>query len=222
MENKKNPNADLRRKTGLHLNVGLVISLALVIMAFEWKFYGQGPLVELGAVPDDFDELMEIPPTVHIPPPPKVQQPSIITVPDEIDIEEEIPFTLDIESSEEMVLEDYVFEEPKEEIAEVVFRIVEEQPAPVGGYSAFYEYIGKKLKYPAQARRMDIEGKVFIEFIVDKDGSITEVTVMKGIGGGCDEEAVRVIKSSPKWKPGKQRGQPVKVKMVVPITFKLG
>jgi protein TonB len=222
MDEKKNPNADLRRKTGLHLNVGLVISLALVIMAFEWKFYGDGPLVELGTVPDDFDELMEIPPTVQIPPPPKVQQPSIIAVPDEIDIDEEIPFTLDIESDEEMVLEDYELEEPKEEVADVVFRIVEEQPSPVGGYSAFYEYIGKKLKYPAQARRMGIEGKVFIEFIVDKDGSITEVTVMKGIGGGCDEEALRVIKAAPKWKPGKQRGQPVKVKMVVPITFKLG
>ena len=222
MENKKNPNADLRRKTALHLNVGLVISLALVIMAFEWKFYGSGPLVELGAVPDNFDELVEIPPTVQIPPPPKVQQPSIITVPDEVDIEEDIPFTLDIETSEEMILGDYEFEEPKEEVAEVVFRIVEEQPSPIGGYSVFYEYIGKKLRYPAQARRMGIEGKVFIEFIVDKDGSIKEVTVKKGIGGGCDEEALRVIKAAPKWKPGKQRGQPVKVRMIVPITFKLG
>lgn len=222
MDEKKNPNADLTRKIGLHLNVGLVISLALVIMAFEWKFYGDGPLVDLGTVPDEFDELMEIPPTVQNPPPPKVQQPCIITVPDEIDINEEIPFTLDIETSEDMVLEDYKFEEPKEEVAEVVFRIVEEQPAPIGGYSAFYEYISKKLKYPAQARRMGIEGKVFVEFIVDKDGSITDVTLMKGIGGGCDEEAIRIIKASPKWKPGKQRGQPVKVKMTVPIVFKLG
>jgi protein TonB len=69
---------------------------------------------------------------------------------------------------------------------------------------------------------MGIEGKVFVEFIVDKDGSITEVTVMKGIGSGCDEEAIRVIKAAPKWNPGKQRGQPVKVKLIVPITFKLG
>jgi protein TonB len=199
MDEKKNPNADLTRKIGLHLNVGLVISLALVIMAFEWKFYDSGSLVDLGNVPEDFDEIMEIPPTVQIPPPPKVQQPKIITIPDEKDIEPEIEYTLDIETSEEMIIEEFEFEEPKEEVANIVFRIVEEQPAPIGGYSAFYEYISKKLKYPAQARRMGIEGKVFVEFIVDKDGSITEVTVMKGIGSGCDEEAIRVIKAAPKF-----------------------
>ena len=222
MEEKKNQKVDLKRKIGLHFNVGLVLSLALVIMAFEWKFYENGGLVDIGKVPDAFDELMEIPPTVQTPPPPPTPQPNIVSVPNKIDIEEEIPFTLDIESSEEMIIEDYHFEKPKEEVADEVFRIVEEQPSPMGGYSAFYEYIGKKLKYPAQARRLGIEGKVFVEFIVDKDGSITDVTIMKGIGGGCDEEAVRVIKDSPKWNPGKQRGRPVKVKLIVPITFKLG
>jgi protein TonB len=87
---------------------------------------------------------------------------------------------------------------------------------------AFYEYVGKKLKYPAQARRMNIEGKVFVEFVVNRDGSLVDVKVMKGIGAGCDEEAVRVIQSAPAWKPGKQRGKPVRQRMVLPITFKLG
>lgn len=222
MEEKKNPKIDLRKRKGLHMNVGLVLSLALVIMAFEWKFYGEGGIVDLENPTTEFDELIDVPPTVHKPPPPPVQQPEIISVQDEENIVEEIEYTFEIESNEEMVLEDYKFEEPKEEEVDIVFRIVEEQPSPVGGYSAFYEYIGKKLKYPAQARRMGIEGKVFVEFIIDKDGSITEVKLMKGIGGGCDEEAIRVIKAAPKWKPGKQRGQPVKVKLVVPITFKLG
>jgi protein TonB len=77
------------------------------------------------------------------------------------------------------------------------------------------------MKYPAQARRMGIEGKVFVEFVVDKDGTLTEVKTVKGIGAGCDEEAVRVIQSAPKWKPGKQRGRPVKVRMILPIIFKL-
>ena len=87
---------------------------------------------------------------------------------------------------------------------------------------AFYEFVQKKLKYPSQARRMGIEGKVFVQFVVDKAGNITEVTTVRGIGAGCDEEAVRVIKDSPQWKPGKQRGKSVKVRMILPITFKLG
>jgi len=224
MEAKKNPKADLNKKTGLFLNIGLVVSLLLVIMAFEWKFYEDGELMDLGQVSDEFEDVMEIPPTEQPPPPPpKIQQPEIIEVPDEEEIEEEIEVDLDVEITEETVVEDIVFDEPvEEEVAEEIFTIVEDQPQPKGGMAAFYEYIGKKLKYPAQARRMGIEGKVFVEFVVDKDGTITDVKAIKGIGAGCDEEAIRVIRASPKWNAGKQRGRPVKVRMILPITFKLG
>ena len=155
-------------------------------------------------------------------PPPKIQQPQIIEVPDEEEIEEEIEVDLDIEITEETIIEDFEFDEPAEEEAEEIFTIVEDQPAPKGGMAAFYEYVSKNMKYPAQARRMGIEGKVFVQFIVDKDGSITEVQAIKGIGAGCDEEAIRVLKNAPKWNPGKQRGRPVKVRMILPIIFKLG
>ena len=224
MEAKKNPKADLNKKTGLFLNIGLVVSLLLVIMAFEWKFYEDGELMDLGQVSDEFEDVMEIPPTEQPPPPPpKIQQPEIIEVPDEEEIEEEIEVDLDVEITEETVVEDIVFDEPvEEEVADEIFTIVEDQPQPKGGMAAFYEYIGKKLKYPAQARRMGIEGKVFVEFVVDKDGTITDVKAIKGIGAGCDEEAIRVIQASPKWNAGKQRGRPVKVRMILPITFKLG
>lgn len=224
MEAKKNPKADLSKKTTLFLNIGLVISLSLVIMAFEWKFYDDGELMDLGQVSDEFEDVMEIPPTEQPPPPPpKIQQPEIIEVPDEEEIEEEIEVDLDVEITEETVVEDIVFDEPvEEEVADEIFTIVEDQPSPKGGMAAFYEYVGKKLKYPAQARRMGIEGKVFVEFIVDKDGTITNVKAIKGIGAGCDEEATRVIQNAPKWNPGKQRGRPVKVRMILPITFKLG
>ena len=100
--------------------------------------------------------------------------------------------------------------------------VVEDQPEPQGGMQAFYEYVGKNLKYPSQARRMGIEGKVFVQFVVNTDGTLTDVQAIKGIGAGCDDEAVRVVKTAPKWKPGKQRGKPVRVRMVLPITFKLG
>ena len=224
MEPKKNPQADLDRKTGLFFNLGLAISLLLVITAFEWKFYDEGSLVDLGQVDDNFEDLMEIPPTEQPPPPPPViQQPEIIEVPDEEEIEEEIEVNLDVEITENTVIEDVVFEEaPAEEVADEVFTIVEDQPEPRGGMGAFYQYVNKNIKYPNQARRMNIEGKVFVQFVIDKEGNITEVQAVKGIGAGCDEEAVRVIQNAPKWKPGKQRGRPVKVRMILPITFKLG
>lgn len=224
VENKKNPGADLTKKTGMFLNIGLVISLALVIMAFEWRFYDDGSQVNLGASSEQFDDLMDIPQTEQTPPPPpKIQQPEIIEVPDEEEIEEEIEVDLDVEMTEETIIEDVVFDDaPVEEEAEEIFTIVEDQPAPKGGMQAFYQYVAKKLKYPAQARRMGIEGKVFVQFVVDKDGTITDVKAVKGIGAGCDAEAVRVIGGAPKWKPGKQRGRPVKVRMILPITFKLG
>jgi protein TonB len=224
MESKKSPKADLTKKTGLFFNIGLVITLALVIAAFEYPVYDENTVDLKNAIDDNFEDIMEIPPTEQPPPPPpEIQQPDIVEVPDEEEIEEEIEFNLDVEVTEETVIEEIVFEEePQEEVSEEVFTIVEDQPTPRGGMAAFYEYVQKNLKYPAQARRMGIEGKVFVQFVVDKDGSITEVTSVKGIGAGCDEEAVRVLKQAPKWNPGKQRGRAVKVRMILPITFRLG
>ena len=224
VENKKNPKADLTRTTGLFFNVGLVVTLLLVIFAFEKKVYDDGSEVNLHAEAEDFEDLMDIPQTQQPPPPPpKKIQPEIIEVPDEEEIEEEIEIDLDVEMTEETVIEEVVFEEaPEDEEVEEIFTIVEDQPQPNGGMAAFYQYVSKKMKYPAQARRMGIEGKVFVQFVVDKDGTLTEVKAVKGIGAGCDEEAVRVIQGAPRWKPGKQRGRAVKVRMILPITFKLG
>ncbi len=224
MELKKKPEADLNLKSGMFLNLGLVISIGIVLTAFAWPTYDEGDLMNLGQVQDNFEDLMEVPPTEQPPPPPPViQQPEIIEVPDEEEIEEEIEVNLDVEINEETVIEEIIMDDaPEEEEADEIFTIVEEQPTPDGGMGAFYQFVRKNLKYPSQARRMGIEGKVFVQFVVDKDGTITEVAAIKGIGAGCDEEAIRVLKNHPKWKPGKQRGRPVKVRMVIPITFKLG
>jgi len=224
MVEKKSPQVDVTKKSGLYINIGLVVSLLLVITAFEWKFYDDGSLADLGAVTDDFEEMLDIPPTEQPPPPPpKIQQPEIIEVPDEEEIEDEIEVNLDVEITEDEAIEELVFEEPvEEEVADEVFTIVEQQPVYPGGMGAFYEFVQKKLKYPSQARRMGIEGKVFVQFVVDKQGNITEVTTVRGIGAGCDQEAEKVIRASPKWKAGKQRGKAVKVRMILPITFKLG
>ena len=104
---------------------------------------------------------------------------------------------------------------------DVIHDIVESMPSFEGGITEFYKFVGNNLKYPAQARRMGIEGKVFVHFIIDKDGSLSDIKVVRGIGAGCDEEVVRIVQKSPKWNPGKQRGRPVRVRMMLPITFKL-
>ncbi|HLF33854.1 MAG TPA: TonB family protein [Cyclobacteriaceae bacterium] len=224
MELKKNPEVDVHRKSTLFLNIGLVVSLLAVITAFEWKFYDDGKRMDLGKLDENFEEMLEIPPTEQPPPPPpKIQQVEIIEVEDDKEIEEDLKIDLDIEVTEETKVVPVVVDAPvEEEDVEEIFTIVEQQPTPSGGMAAFYEYVSKKIKYPSQARRMNIEGRVFVEFVVDKDGSLTEVKSIKGIGAGCDEEAVRVIQNAPKWAPGKQRGRPVKVRMVLPIIFKLG
>ncbi len=105
--------------------------------------------------------------------------------------------------------------------ADEVFTVVEDQPTPPDGMKSFYEYVSTNLKYPIEARQKGIEGKVFVQFVVDKDGSLINVETVKGIGAGCDEEAVRVLQNATAWNPGMQRGRAVRVRMVLPITFSL-
>jgi protein TonB len=109
-------------------------------------------------------------------------------------------------------------EEPKEE---QVFVMVEQQPEYPGGEKAMYGFLSKNINYPAAATRANISGRVTVQFVVEKDGSIGTVKVLKGIGFGCDEEAVRVIKSMPKWSPGKQNGRAVRVYYTIPVVFQL-
>ena len=102
-----------------------------------------------------------------------------------------------------------------------VFTVLDTQPQPQSGLKSFYEYIGANLKYPEQARKEGVQGKVFVEFVVDKDGKLIDVKAVKGIGAGCDQEAVRVIKEAPAWEPAKVVDMPVRVKMILPITYNL-
>jgi protein TonB len=228
MELKKNPKVDLARQSGLFFNMGLIVSLVLVLAAFEWKFYEDLQKVELGQLTDEFTEMEEIPITEMPPPPPPVlQQPEIVEVPDEEEIKQDIEMNLDVDVKQEVQVSapvkiDAPPPPPVEEEKDEVFMIVEDQPTFEGGMEAFYKFVGKNIEYPKQARRMGVEGKVFVQFVVDKDGGLNDIKVIKGIGAGCDEEAIRVLKESPKWKPGKQRGRPVKVRMSLPISFKLG
>ena len=221
---KKHWSVDITKYHGVINRVGFILSIGLILLAFEFPEFEEASIVDLGTLEVEMEEQIEIPPTEQKPPPPpKVTLPEIVEVPDEEEIEEEIEVELDVEIDEETVIEEVVeVEEPEvEEEVDKVFTIVEDQAAPEGGLTAFYKYIGKNLEYPRQAKRMGVQGRVILQFIVDKDGSITNVEVLRGIGAGCDEEAMRILKESPKWKPAKQRGRPVKQKMTFPINFKL-
>lgn len=224
LEIKKNPNVDLTNKRGLIFSISLLITLSMMLFAFEWKQYDRS-IVELTAKQTNvFEPMVEVPST-EIPPPPEivVQQPQLVAVPDEEEIEQEIKFIFDVEVTAETKVEEYKpIEIPKiEEESDEIFLVVEENAQPRGGIGEFYKYVAENIKYPGQARRMRVEGRVYVEFVVGKDGKIFDATTVKGIGAGCDEEAERIIMSAPAWNPAKQRGKPVKQRMVLPITFKL-
>ena len=102
-----------------------------------------------------------------------------------------------------------------------VFEKVEDMPEFPGGEQAMMDFVSKNVVYPKEAQEKGISGRVMVNFIVEKDGSVNEVKIVRGIGGGCDEEAVRVVKAMPKWKPGKEKGKPVRVSYIMPIFFKL-
>ena len=139
---------------------------------------------------------------------------------DDVEVED-VEINAEVDQNE--VIEEYVAPEVEEEEIEEaeIFTVVEEMPEFPGGMAKLAEYLAKNIKYPQLARESGIQGRVFINFVVENDGSVTNVKVMRSLGGGCDEEAVRVVKSMPKWKPGKQRGKPVRVSYNLPVNFKL-
>lgn len=219
MESKKNPKLDYQKKSALFFNIGLVLSLLLVISAFEWKINERTVVVDR---PASFvgDPILSPPITNITPPKPKVQVINLIEVIDEKEIDvPDFEVVVDIEGGTDIEPE-VIFDEPVE-VAEETLIFAETMPSFIGGIGEFYKFVGKHLKYPSQARRLGIEGKVFVNFVVDKDGNLSDINVVKGIGAGCDAEVIRIIRMSPKWNPGKQRGRPVKVQMMMPITFQL-
>jgi protein TonB len=225
MEAKKSPSADVNAHVKLYRSLGLMISLSLVVTAFEWKNY-DAPVVELQSRnTNTFEQTLEIPPTEQAPPPPPVlTQAQIIEVADETEIKDELKVSFDLEITEDTKVESIVIPAPAPDVEETeqIFTIVEQSAYPKGGLAGFYQYVKDNIRYPAQAKRMAIQGRVFVEFVISKDGSSTDVHVVKGIGAGCDEEAVRIVAGSPSWNPGRQRGKPVHQRYTLPIIFKMG
>jgi len=224
MEAKKTPKADLRRKYGLFFNIGLLTSMGLALAAFEFKSYSAIPNKDLDPKSEVFPDILDIPITIQkLPPPPKIEQPIIEEVPNDEDIEKKLEVEIDFDLNDAPVIENIAIDDapPVKDEADEIMDFAEKMPEFPGGLKAWGKFLNDNLKYPSQARRMGIEGTVYLVFVVNTDGSIQDISIMRGADGGLSEEAIRVVKKSPNWKPGLQRGRPVRVKMRLPIKFKL-
>ncbi len=225
MEVKKSPKADLENKKSIFMQLGLVITLAIIFIAFEWTTTDvEASQFEIVEDVEAEEEIMPITRQEEVKPPPPPPPPKVADVlnivEDDVEIEEE----LDIEDTEmeedtevdfaELTMEEEVDDAP-------VFFIVEDMPEFPGGEMELRKYIAKTVQYPVIAQENNIQGRVYVSFVVSKTGDVTEVKIARGVDPNLDKEAIRVVQKMPKWKPGKQRGKAVKVSYTVPINFVL-
>lgn len=227
MELKKNPKADLEKRRGLFLEIGLVVILAAVLVAFEVKSYdaeeAEAFQREVAEEPEEViiqTDIQEPPP----PPPPEVPEVTTLieVVADDQEIKNELVVTAEVtEDTRNIAIVPVQIEEEVEETEAQIFTVVENEPEFPGGTEALYKYLAQNIKYPQLARENGITGRVYVTFVVERDGSIANPKVLRDIGGGCGAEAIRVVKSMPKWTPGKQRGKAVRVQFNLPVNFNL-
>ncbi len=228
MEIKKTPKADLENRKSTWLLVGYVIVLAFMFIAFEWT--KRDVQIDTSQAVTDvvFEEEIEIPiteqPEVVAPPPPEAPSiaETLTIVDDEADVDEST--LVSSEDTGEAVEIKYVpvtVEEVEPE-EQTIFTVVEQMPEfPDGGIAGLMQFLSKNIKYPTIAQENGVQGRVSVQFVVNKDGSIVDATVLRGVDPYLDKEALRVIGTMPKWKPGMQRGKPVRVKYTVPVMFRL-
>lgn len=222
---KKSPEASLEDKKLTYVLMGLVFVLSVCYVALEWT-EREVTKYEVQDMDFQFEEEIEIQQTTQetTPPPPApvVQEVEVLNVVED-DVEtESIEINTEDDKDVEVVIAAPVEAPVEEEEEEVVFMVVETMPEFPGGQQALFKYLSENVKYPVIAQENGIQGRVICQFVVNKDGSIVDVEVVRSGGdASLDKEAVRVIKSMPKWKPGKQRGKAVRVKYTVPVNFRL-
>jgi protein TonB len=229
MEPKKSEKADLEKKKGIFLEIGFIIALGIVLLAFEWKTRPrqiggfQSDLISdviQENVPVTRQERRNLPPP---PPPPDVTE-ELKIVDNDVIIEDELILE-ETEADEDTRVSITAFgnvDEDEDEEEKPIFMVVEDMPTfRGGGVEDFRRYVQENIKYPTLAAENGIEGTVYVKFVVDTDGGISNVLVVRGVDPALDDEAVRVIENAPEWEPGRQRGIPVRVQFTIPIVFKL-
>lgn len=226
MEIKKSPKADLENKKSTWLLVGYVVVLAVMFVAFEWT--KRDVKIDTSQALTDVvfeEEIIPVTETPQQQAPPPPEAPKVADMLEIVDDKAEVEETV-IANTEELgqkVEVKYVpvkveEEEPEEQ---TIFEVVENMPEFNGGQAALMQYLAKNIKYPTIAQENGTQGRVIVQFVVNKDGSIVDAKVVRSVDPYLDKEALRVINSMPKWKPGMQRGKPVRVKYTVPVMFRL-
>ena len=210
------------------LLMGMVVGLAILFVAFEWSNRDVKVAQDQGVADVIAEEQIEITRPENTPPPPPPPPAPVVTevlnvVEDDVDLEQQ-----DIVTSEDnqKAAQTQTYVAPKvveeeEESSQPIFTVVETMPQFPGGDAALLQFLAKSIKYPVIAQENGIQGRVICAFVVNRDGSIVDAEVLRGVDPSLDKEALRVINTMPKWSPGKQRGKPVRVKYTVPITFRL-
>lgn len=229
MEIKKSEKANLENKKLLFLEVGLILALAAVFVAFEWQTEEQ-QIIEL----EDTTQVIEVEEVIATqtetpPPPPSAPKMPVLSdqidiVDDEIVVDDNMFLNLEDDVNMGVEIMDYV-ENVEEEVIEeeaIPFQLVEEKPSFMGGdANAFSKWVNERLVYPEIAKENGVSGRVTLQFTVETDGRVTNVKVLRGVDASLDKEAVRVVSMSPKWTPGKQRDRAVKVTYTFPVIFQL-
>jgi periplasmic protein TonB len=215
MDSRKKPNANLRKYYTVFLQIGLLATLVMFIVAVNVEWTG-GETEEYVLDEQEVIEMEEIIQTEHIetpPPPPRPPVPQ--EVPND-EIIEDHDFNIDAEMRLDGPMDLPPPPEEEEEPEEDFFTVVEQMPELIGGLAE----LQSRIQYPEQARRAGIEGRVYVQFIVNEQGEVEDPQVIRGIGGGCDEEALRAVREA-EFRPGMQRGRPVRVQYSLPIVFRL-
>jgi protein TonB len=227
MEVKKSPKADLEKKKSTSLLIGYVLALALMFVAFEWSERDKVINTDLGMSDFVFEE--EIIPITEQeeqkapPPPPEAPKAEEIIEIAENDAEVEETTIQASDETDKAVEVKYVPVEVEEEEVEEqqIFQVVEEMPEFPGGMAECMKWLSKNMKYPTISQENGVQGRVIVQFVVNRDGSIVDAVVARGVDPYLDKEALRVVGLMPKWKPGKQRGKEVRVKYTLPVMFRL-
>ncbi len=225
MEAKKNPKANLENKKNIFLEIGFIVAFATVLFAFEWKISDQeiSDFITVSEIPTE-PEMVPVTIMQQLPPPPPiiVKPIDMLEIVDELDEATEDVELTDVtdDSENNNVNIDYTDIDYGPENVDEVLQFVPSEDMPIfpGNIN---KWISKNIKYPSLAADNGIQGKVYLKFVVEKDGTISNIEVVRGVDPSLDKEAVRVISKMPKWKPGKQRGKPVRVSYNLPITFQL-
>lgn len=227
MEVKKSPKADLEGRKSTRLLIGYVVVLAFMFVAFEWS--RRDVKIDVSQAVSDIvfeEEIIPITETPEQQAPPPPEAPKVAELLEIVDNKVEVQETTQVMNEDHVAKVDVTYKPPQAVVEEepeeqVIFDVVESMPEFPGGQAALMQYLAKNIKYPTISQENGTQGRVIVQFVVNKDGGIVDAKVVRSVDPYLDKEALRVVGTMPKWTPGKQRNKPVRVKYTLPVMFRL-